>query len=184
MKRKPILASAVVCGALITAIAITAHAADNAQATVPPSPNGIEFPADYPDWRVVSVSHRTDHHSMRAILGNDIAIEAVRQKRVNPWPDGAALAKVVWKEGPEEDWAPAISPKAFIHVEFMFKDAKKWAATGGWGYARWVGDELTPYGKDTGFSQECVACHTPVKDRDWVYTTPAFMPVVPKHVNN
>jgi hypothetical protein len=147
------------------------------------SPNGIAFPEDYPDWRVISVSHRTDHHSMRAILGNDIAIEAARENRINPWPEGAALAKVVWKEGPEEDWAPAIAPKDFIHVEFMFKDSKKWAATGGWGYARWVGEDLEPYGKNDSFTQECVACHTPVKDRDWVYTTPAFMPVLPKHVN-
>jgi hypothetical protein len=180
MKQKNILASAAVCSALLSGIAVAAQGTDNSQFVVPPSPNGIEFPADYRDWRVISVSHRTDHHSMRAILGNDIAIEAARQNKTNPWPDGSVLAKVVWKEGPEKDWAPAIAPQSFIHVEFMFKDAKKWAATGGWGYARWVGDELKPYGSDVSFAQECVACHTPVKDRDWVYTTPAFMPVIPK----
>jgi hypothetical protein len=121
---------------------------------------------------------------MRAILGNDIAIEGARQNNINPWPDGAALAKVVWQEGAEENWSTAIAPKSFIHVEFMFKDATKWADTGGWGYARWVGDELEPYGSNKGFTQECVACHTPVKSRDWVYTTPALMPVLPKHYKN
>jgi hypothetical protein len=121
---------------------------------------------------------------MRAILGNDIAIEAARQGQTNPWPDGAVLGKVVWKEGPEKDWAPAISAQQFIHAEFMYKNAKKWADTGGWGYARWVGDKLEPYGKDASFTQECVACHTPVKSRDWVYTTPAIMPVMPMPAHN
>ncbi|MCB1756206.1 MAG: cytochrome P460 family protein [Gammaproteobacteria bacterium] len=144
---------------------------------VEPAPNGIEFPADYRDWRVISVSHRTDHESMRAILGNDIAIEAARAGTTNPWPEGAMLGKVVWKQAAEEHWPPAIAPKAFIHVEFMSKDSEKWASTGGWGYSRWVGDALEPYGKDAGFAQECVACHTPVKSQDWVFTVPAQMPV-------
>jgi hypothetical protein len=134
MKRQKILASAAVCSTRLSGIAVTAQATDADQPVVLPSPNGIDFPADYRDWRVISVSHRTDHHSMRVILGNDTAIEAARQNKINPWPDGAALAKVVWKEGAEEDWAPAIAPQEFIHVEFMFKDTEKWADTGGWVY--------------------------------------------------
>jgi hypothetical protein len=156
---------------------LTLCAASATAGPVAPAPNGIELPADYRDWRTISVSHRTDHHSLRAILGNDIAVEAARRGETNPWPDGAILAKVVWKEGAEDKWAAAIAPQEFVHVELMHKDAAQWSATGGWGYARWVGDALTPYGKDANFAQECVACHTPVKDRDWVYTKPAPMPV-------
>jgi invasion protein IalB len=76
MKKKKILASAAVCSVLLSGVAVAAQATDDNQPKVPPSPNGIAFPADYRDWRVISISHRTDHHSMRAILGNDIAIEA------------------------------------------------------------------------------------------------------------
>ena len=47
---------------------------------------------------------------------------------------------------------------------------------GGWGYARWLGADQKPYGKDAGFVQECVGCHTPVKDRDWVFTHPVKLP--------
>ena len=180
MNKTNLLASMAACCMLITGTATASEHSDDDVMAVPPAPNGIEFPADYRDWRVISVSHRTDHHSMRAILGNDIAIEAARRGETNPWPDGAVLGKVVWKEGPEKDWAPAIAPQQFIHVEFMLKDTEKWAATGGWGYARWVGDELKPYGNDERFAQECVACHTPIKSRDWVYTTPASMPVMPE----
>ena len=147
---------------------------------VPPAPNGIAFPADYPDWRVISISHRVDNNTMRAILGNDTAVKAARAGKTNPWPDGAVLGKVVWKQTAKEAWPTAVAPKEFVHAEFMFKDAKKWADTGGWGYARWKGTELKPYGKDASFSQECVACHTPVKNQDYVFTFPALMPNMPK----
>ena len=143
------------------------------------APDGISFPVDYRNWRVISVSHRTDHQSMRVILGNDTAFNAVMDGQTNPWPDGSILGKVVWKEGPEPKWAAAIAPQQFIHAEFMFKDASEWAKTGGWGYARWVGEELKPYGANSNFVQECVACHTPVKDNDWVYTIPAHFPKLP-----
>ena len=146
---------------------------------VPPAPNGIEFPADYPNWRVISISHRTDNKSMRVILGNDIAIEAARAGNTRPWPDGAVLGKVVWKEMAESGWPAAIAPDKFVHAEFMFRDSKKWAGNGtGWGWARWVGSEQKPYGKDAGISQECISCHTPVKGNDWVFTTPALFPTV------
>lgn len=168
-----LLAVTAVCG-LGATLALAAESTE-----VPPAPNGIAFPADYRDWRVLSVSHRIDNHTMRAILGNDIAIEAAQRGETNPWPDGAVLGKVVWKEGAEKNWSTAIAPQEFVHAEFMVKDVKKWSDTGGWGYARWVGGDLKPYGKNANFAAECVACHTPVKGRDWVYTTPAFMPIMP-----
>jgi len=58
----------------------------------------------------------------------------------------------------------------------MIKDATKYAATGGWGYARWLGTDQKPYGKDANFAQECVACHTPVKNNDYVFTRPVTLP--------
>jgi hypothetical protein len=156
-------------GLLISAVA-------NAGSMAKPVPNGIELPKDYKDWRVISVSHRTDHKSMRAILGNDIAVKAAREGNTNPWPKGAILGKVVWKETREKHWEPAVAPGEFIHAEFMFKDPVKYKSTGGWGYARWVGTDQKPYGNDADFAQECVACHTPVKDQDWVFTKPAIFP--------
>ena len=58
----------------------------------------------------------------------------------------------------------------------MIKDQQKYADTGGWGYARWRGMELEPYGKDASFVQECVACHTPVKNNDYVFTKLSTLP--------
>ncbi len=162
--------------------AVLALAVSTVQAgppSVPPAPNGIEFPVDYPDWRVISTSHRIDNKTMRVILGNDVAIKAAREGNTNPWPDGTVLGKVVWKQTEEEHWKAAIAPDKFVHAEFMFKDSKKWAANGtGWGWARWVGAEQKPYGSDANIGQECITCHTPVKGRDWVFTAPAFFPGV------
>jgi len=147
-----------------------------ANKTVKPSPNGITLPEAYKDWRVISISHRTDNNSMRTILGNDVAVKAARTGKTNPWPKGTILGKLVWKQTAEEHWPTAIAPDKFVHAEFMFKDSEKYKSTGGWGYARWKGLDQKPYGKDENFAQECVACHTPVKDNDWVFTKPAVMP--------
>ena len=141
-----------------------------------PAPNGIEMPAGYKDWRVIGVSHRTDNNTLRVILGNDAAIEASRAGKTNPWPDGAILGKIVLKDATHDAWEAATVPGKFVHAEFMIKDAKKFESTGGWGYARWLGKEQKPYGKDADFAQECYTCHTPVKDNDYVFTHPITLP--------
>ncbi len=151
-------------------------AASGAALAADPAPNGITLPEGYKNWRMIASSQRTDNNTMRVILGNDKAVEAARAGTTNPWPDGAILAKLVWKNKTLDKWAQAIVPGDFVHAEFMVKDAKKYEATGGWGFARWLGKDQKPYGKDANFVQECFGCHQPVKDRDWVFTEPAALP--------
>lgn len=71
---------------------------------------------------------------MRAIVGNDIAIEAARAGKVKPWPDGAVLAKIKWEERRHPNWEQASVPGTFTAAEAMVKDSKKYAETGGWGF--------------------------------------------------
>lgn len=159
------------------ALILFAAAASTLAADSPaPAPNGITMPKGYKDWRVIAVSHRTDNNTLRAILGNDVAIRAALAGKTNPWPDGAILAKIAWKDATHASWAAATVPGEFIQSEFMIKDAKKYAATGGWGFARWRGLDQTPYGKDANFVQECFGCHTPVKSNDYVFTRPVKLP--------
>jgi hypothetical protein len=141
--------------------------------TVPDSSNGIAYPTGWQNWATIAVSHRTDNNTIRTILGNEIAVRAARSGNTNPWPEGAILGKVVWKETELEDWQKAIAPGEFVHAEFMFKDSTKYASTYNWGWARWVGLDQIPFEKG---AEVCTACHTPVKDRDWVYTDPASLP--------
>ena len=163
---------------ILFACSLLAAALPVAAAGVAPAPNGLRLPEGYQDWRVISVSHRVDNNTLRVILGNDVAVEAARSGQTNPWPDGAILGKIVWKQAPEDQWPKAIAPDRFVHAEFMYKDSRRFADNGtGWGWARWKGLDQKPYGKDAKVAEECIGCHMPVKGRDWVFTRPAVMPV-------
>jgi len=154
---------------LLLTFPLSAAAAD-------PAPNGIPLPGGYRDWKVIAVSHRTDNKTLRVIVGNDAAVLAAREGKTKPWPDGAALGKLVWKDAVHDKWAEATVPGTFVHAEFMVKDSTLYPETGGWGFARWLGMEQTPYGKDAYFVKECFGCHTPMKDNDFVFTRPAPLP--------
>lgn len=157
-------------------ILLSAGSMPGAAGQVPPAANGIEIPVNYKDWRVIGSSHREDNKTLRVILGNDTAIAAARLGKTNPWPEGSILAKLVWKDASHPDWEQATVPGEFVHAEFMVKDSGKYQATGGWGFARWLGMEQKPYGKDAAFVQECFGCHQPVKGNDYVFTHPAKLP--------
>ena len=133
--------------------------------------NGVEFMPDYKNWKAISSTDRWDNGTLREILGNEIAIKAIAENRINPWPDGTAFAKVAWYQTPPDDKG-VVRTGAFRQVEFMVKDAKKYAATGGWGWGRWLGSDLKPYGKDANFQNECVTCHAPLRKNDYVFTMP------------
>lgn len=143
---------------------------------VQPAPNGITIPENYRDWRVISSSHREDNNTLRVILGNDKAVEAARSGNTNPWPDGAILGKLVWKDTVHPQWKKATIPGKFVHAEFMIKDSARYAKSGGWGFARWKGMKQVPYGRDASFTRECFGCHIPVKDNDYVFTRPSLIP--------
>ena len=147
-----------------------------AVAEPPPAPNGIQMPAYFKEWRLIGLSHRTDKNSLRAILGNPTAIEAARSGQTNPWPDGAILAKIVWQDATLPEWDSATVPGKLQHVEFMVKDRLRYSETGGWGFARWLGEELKPYGNDANFAQECFTCHGAAASRDHVFTHPVKIP--------
>ena len=46
----------------------------------PPRSSESKFPRGYLDWRLISVAHEKGNlNDLRAILGNDVAIEAYRE---------------------------------------------------------------------------------------------------------
>jgi hypothetical protein len=65
-----------------------------------------------------------------------------------------------------------VYPGKFYQVELMVKDAQRYRSTAGWGWGRWRGLDLKPYGADARFVQECTGCHQPVRGNDDVYTLP------------
>jgi hypothetical protein len=134
------------------------------------APNGIRFMPDYKNWWAISSTERFDNHTIREVLGNDIAVKAIAENRINPWPDGTAFAKVAWLQ--QLDDIGVVHAGKFYQVEFMVRDSRKYAGTLGWGWARWRGAELKPYGKDSNFAGECVGCHRPLRNTNYVFTAP------------
>ncbi len=137
---------------------------------VAPAPNGIQFHPEYKDWKALSATDRFDNQTIRVVLGNDVAIKAVARNQISPWPDGTMFAKVAWAQRVDESGDAQTGP--FVQVEFMIKDSNRYRATKGWGFARWIGSDLQPYGKTAAFAEECVGCHNPMRDNDFVFTTP------------
>ena len=137
---------------------------------LPVAANGIALFPGYEQWRVIAPSARPDKEQVRLILGNEAAVQAFQSGK-RPFPDGAVLAKVAWRTKKHGRFPVALVPDKFVQVEFMVKDAARYKASGGWGFARFVGSELKPYGRDAGFIQECYGCHLPMADNDFVFTS-------------
>ena len=134
---------------------------------------GVTIPSGYRDWRLISVAHEAgDLNDLRAILGNDVAIKAYREGQL-PFPDGTIIARLAWSYDPSEENNQAFGrPQSFVAgppkngVQFMVKDAKKYAATGGWGFAHF--HDGTP--ADEAVHNTCFPCHQAIQDRDLVFT--------------
>ena len=134
-----------------------------------------KIPPGYRDWKLVSVAHEEGNlNDIRAILGNDPAIKAYREGKL-PFPDGAIIARIAWSYVPSEEnnkifgraQSFVAGPPPEWYLQFMVKDSKKYAATGGWGYAQFDKD-----GKPASEEKlkTCYPCHEPIKSRDFIFT--------------
>lgn len=137
---------------------------------LPATLNGITYMPDYKNWQVISTTARFDNGTMRVIFGNNIAVNAIKENNIHPWPNGTVFAKVAWDQ--IEDKNGNIKTGAFKQIEYMLKDDQKYTATKGWGFARFKTQKLLPYGKTVLFVNECMNCHRPQKDEDYVFTQP------------
>jgi Cytochrome P460 len=132
------------------------------------------FPG-YRDWKLISVAHEAGNlNDIRAVLGNDIAIKSYREGR-RSFRDGAVIARLSWNYVPSEENNKVFGrEQSFVagsppvwYLQFMVKDSKKYASTGGWGYAQFDKDGKPA---DEAKHGTCFPCHVPVKDRDYVFT--------------
>jgi hypothetical protein len=131
-----------------------------------------KIPSGYRDWRLISVAHEEGNlHSFAAVLGNDVAIEAYREGKL-PFPDGAIIAALHYSHIPSEENNKVFGRKqSFVpgpptNVQFMVKDSKKYAATGGWGFGHFNTDGTAG---DEALLKTCSPCHAKAS-RDSVFT--------------
>lgn len=153
-------------------------------AAVQPEFNGFPFDSTFESWKPISTTDRGDNNTFRFVLGNDIAVKAARSGNISPWPDGSRFAKIAWQQSPGPDGL--LHPGNFVQVELMEKGAQRYKTTDGWGWGRWRGLNLQPYGKDARFVNECTSCHMPLRGDDYVYTLPITAAPIPREevVNN
>ena len=139
MKRIASLLVAVAMGALLVAYT-TPTSGQGGEAASPIY--GLTIPAGYRDWKLISVGRLGgSNNDLRAKLGNDVAIKAYRKGKI-PFPDGTIIARLAWREVTSEENDMALGDvHSFVtgsatNLEFMVKDSKKYAATGGRGLPR------------------------------------------------
>jgi len=163
----------VVVLAAITTRHATAQEAQGAREAVPIFVTTI--PSGYRDWTVVSVAHEAgDLNDIRAILGNDVAIDAYRAGKL-PFPEGAIVGRIAWNYVPSEDNNKALGrEQSFVagtptefYLQFMVKDSKKYAATGGWGYSSF---DQNGNPSPAAAMATCFACHQAISGRDFIFT--------------
>jgi hypothetical protein len=147
---------------------------------------GIKIPSGYRDWRLISVKRLTgkqltgnggEFRQLRAQLGNDLAVKAYRDGTL-PFPDGAVIAALHWNEQSSDSDNQALSAgfpmlglqSSFAgeaaNVQFMVKDAKRFAASGGWGFADFTNGKPG----NEALHAKCFPCHAPAIEHDYVFT--------------
>jgi hypothetical protein len=170
-------AAAVIALAVVGGLALAQQ--DKYTVTVPGGLAFSEF-RGYEDWPVISISD--NNGKFAAILGNPVMMQALRAGVPGdgrPFPDGAKMAKIHWTPKMNQYFPDTTVPGTLHDVDFMVKDSKRFADSGGWGWAVFKYDAASdafmpgttadqpPQANDAkcGF-----ACHTTVKARDYVFT--------------
>ena len=101
-----------------------------------------------------------------------MAVNAYRTGTL-PFPDGSIIARLAWSYVPSEENNKAFGrEQSFVAglpkngIQFMVKDSKRYAATGGWGFGQF--NEGKPAGE--AVMRSCFSCHQPAEARDFVFT--------------
>ena len=172
MKRNEVLLVAAAAAALTVAEGAAAVAAHDKYTLK--TPDGVAF-ADfkgYEDWAVVS-SARTGE-VLKVIVANPTMIKAYKAGipgSGKPFPEGSKIAKLQWKpkKGTEAPFDVDV-PAAFSQAFLMEKDSKRFAKSGGWGYALFNYDPATDSFTADAAPADCGnACHTAVKAKDYIF---------------
>lgn len=179
MNRESMLAIGVAAIGLAVVGGVAASAQDKYSVKVP---GGLAFSdfRGYEAWQAISMSR--SEKAVAVILGNPAMISAYQAgipANGKPVPDGAKMAKVHWKPKQNAFFPDATVPGALLNVDFMEKDSKRFADSGGWGYAVFdydaTSDTFKP-GTKSGMPPQAndakcgFACHTKAKANDYVFT--------------
>jgi len=132
--------------------------------------DSIQYPADFKNWQVIATTNRFDNQTLRVVYGNNIAVKAIRNNNINPWPDGSSFVKLSWARIKDADGL--VTSGTFVNVQIMTKNDQLFPDTKGWGFARYVGTSLKPYNPNKLVAKTCFNCHKMADATGYVFDVP------------
>lgn len=131
----------------------------------------VPYPAGYRDWQHVKSMVIEEGHSLFASFGGIHHLyanpQAIEGYKAGKFSDGSVIVFDLL-EASRQDSAVTEGARKVLGV--MHKDAKKYAATGGWGFEGFGGGDQSNRVVGANAASACFACHAPQKDHDYVFS--------------
>ncbi|MDZ7768604.1 MAG: cytochrome P460 family protein [Woeseiaceae bacterium] len=131
----------------------------------------VPYPEGYRDWHHVKSMVIEEGHPLYGAFGgihhlyaNDKALEGYQS---DTFPDGAVIIFDLLEAVHDGN---AVTEGARKVVGVMHKDAKKFAATGGWGFEGFGGGDPANRVVGDQAASACFACHQPQKAQDYTFS--------------
>ena len=131
----------------------------------------VPYPDGYRDWRHVKAMVIQPGHPLFDAFGgihhlyaNKKAVQGYKKGR---FADGAVIVFDLL-EATSAGNALTEGPRKVVGV--MHKDARKFAATGGWGFEGFAGGDKANRVVGGKAAEACFGCHAPQKDKDYVFS--------------
>lgn len=128
-----------------------------------------EFDHFYDKWKLVTTRFRRDTNELRFVYANDLAWNTLEANKTE-FPDGAVLGKIAYTTQEDPRFVSSMVPSGTKRYQFMIRDQKKFADTGGWGYLLFNSHGQTFPEDPVNTSKACAACHNIVSDRGYVFS--------------
>jgi hypothetical protein len=155
---------------IVTAFALVVTTLSGIAAAADPAP--VPYPKGYRDWHHVKSMVINPGHSLYDAFGGIHHLyankAAIKGYQTGKWPDGAVITFDLL-DAKSADNTVTEGKRKVLGV--MYRDAKKYAATGGWGYEGFKGDSMTERAVGANAASACHQCHTAQKDSGFVFST-------------
>ncbi|MFN0041310.1 MAG: cytochrome P460 family protein [Burkholderiales bacterium] len=133
-------------------------------------PPPVPYPDGYRDWTHVKSMVIQKGHPLFDAFGGIHHLyankKALKGYRSGKFPDGSVIIFDLL-ESSDAGNALVEGPRKVVGV--MHKDAKRYAATGGWGFEGFKGD-TRDRAVGNNAATACYECHTAQKDKDYVFS--------------
>lgn len=131
----------------------------------------VPYPTGYRDWHHVKSMVIESGHPLFAAFGGIHHLyanpKAVAGYKAGKFSDGAVIVFDLLEAKSADN---AVTEGAHKVVGVMHKDAKRYAATGGWGFEGFGGGDKTNRVVRDNAADACFACHAPQKAQDYVFS--------------